>query len=131
MPSKDNEEKLSKYDALLDLALAQIDAIEAHDQKLVNQIMERKWALIRSLSGTKELLAEEPKLAGIIKQIQEADQLAEIKLKSRMSDVRERISKINKRTVARQAYGQAGRKKHPLLGLVIDDNTPRFFDIQT
>ena len=120
-----------KYESLLYLALAQVDAIEARDQKQLEDIMARKWNLIRSISGTKELLKLEPSLGEVIKKIQDADKIAEIKLAARMGDVQNKLCQFKKKSAAKQAYSHVGRKHHPVLGLDIDDTTPRFFDIHS
>jgi hypothetical protein len=99
---------LAKYDALLSLALAQVDAIEARDQSRLNRIIEQKWNVIRSLSGTKEQ-----------------------KLATRMGEVQTNLVQMNRKSTARQVYSQTARKKHPMLGLAIDDTTPRYFDIHS
>jgi hypothetical protein len=125
------EETLLRYTNLLDLALAQLQAIDSHDQKKLNQIIEQKWSIIRSLSGTKELLKSEPSLSSMIKQIQQADQLAQDKLAERMTDVRKRLCQVKKQGAAGLAYAHTGRKKHPILGFQLDDNTPRYFDQQS
>jgi flagellar biosynthesis/type III secretory pathway chaperone len=124
-------DKLWKYNYLLELALEQLRAIECGDQKRLQLIIEQKWSLIRSLSGTKELMTKEPTLPGIIERIQKADKLAETRLAARMGTVREQLCQINKRRSAKRVYCQAGRQKHPVLGLALDDTTPRFFDIKS
>jgi hypothetical protein len=122
---------LAKYDALLSLALAQVDAIEARDQSRLNRIIEQKWNVIRSLSGTKDLLDACPTLSSTIKRIQDADRLAEQKLATRMGEVQTNLVQMNRKSTARQVYSQTARKKHPMLGLAIDDTTPRYFDIHS
>jgi hypothetical protein len=122
---------LSKYEALLNLALAQIKAIDSRDQKTLDLIIDRKWTIIRGLAGTKELLKTEPKLADIINKIQEADQIAEQKLASNMNSIGGRLRQIKKTSAARHVYGQTSKKKHPILGLTLDDDTPRFIDIKS
>jgi hypothetical protein len=125
------DDRLGKYESLLHLALAQVDAIDAGDQKTLDRIIDRKWSIIQGLSGTKDLLKTEPSLAQILEQIQVADKLAEQKLTARMGAVRNRLCLLNKQNAAKQMYAQASRKKHPILGLAVDDSTPRFFDIQS
>ena len=125
------KQRIERYKDLLCLALAQIQAIDIYDQAKLNRIVEQKWAIIRSLSGTSDLIKDEPGLAETIKKIQEADRIAEQKLTAGMGRIRTRLCQMNKQHAAKQAYGQASRKRHPIMGLAIDDNTPRFFDIQS
>jgi hypothetical protein len=124
-------DKLWKYNYLLELSLEQLRVIETRDQKRLAEIMEQKWSVIRSLSGTRELMKSEPSLPGIIAKIQQADKLAEIKLTARIGTVRDQLCQINKRRSAKRVYGQTSRKKHPILGLDLDETTPRYLDIQS
>jgi hypothetical protein len=126
-----HEDKIQKYRTLRDLALAQVDAVEEGDQNALDTIIEQKWQIIRSLSGTKELLKTEPLLAGILDEIRDADKLAEEKLATRMGSIRNKLTLIGKAGMAKKIYAQASAKKHPLFGFSIDKNTPRFFDLHS
>lgn len=93
-----------KFDALLHLALEQVQALETDNFSEFDRIMAAKDTVIASFRDARGLSASDLAIAGIIQQIQEADKAAQHLLYRKTGLLMREMTAIQQQKQARHAY---------------------------
>ena len=122
--------EVAKFDYLLQLAHAQIEALESDDLFAFDRILVAKRQLIESLTDAHSLVNADPALATMVARIQDADKAAQRLLYRKVGKIMREMSEINLQKKARGAYTQSVPQitSHPIGFL---SNTPRYMDVQS
>ena len=107
LTSRDAER--AKFTALLELAQAQIRALESDDMPAFDRILAEKRGLTDSLRDARGLMADDPSLRSVAARIEDADRMAQRLLYRRVGQIMREMNDLNRQTKARGAYRAAGR----------------------
>jgi hypothetical protein len=115
----------AKFDKILQLSRDQYRAIESNDLDKFRSILTAKGDLIGSLSGTRQVVEQDPSIHAVIEQIKESEKKAENLLSQRLETIGLQLTEIHRARAAKCEYRKVNRK---LPSFVPDPNTPMIFD---
>jgi hypothetical protein len=117
-----------KYYHLLQLARAQVRALEMDEMADFDRIMRDKDIVIRSFGGTQGLVALDPALPEIARQIQNCDTAATRLLYGKLGRIKRRMTDLKQYQAARSAYRTMAGHPADRAASVFAAGVPRFID---
>lgn len=115
---------------LLELALQQVNTLEADDLPAFDALLAEKRTLTKSLKNGPAILTADPSLETLVVRIQDADKAAQRLLYQKVGLVMREINRVNRQEQARGAYHQTKPSAAPKPTGFLPD-TPRFMDVRS
>lgn len=120
----------TKFYRLLELSQQQIQALEADDMLLFDEILDAKRTLIESLHSSRSSVTEDAALESLVGRIEAADKAAQRLLYAKVGVIMREMNRVNQQEKAHGAYRQeAPAPAHRPLGFLPD--TPMFIDARS